>query len=264
MAAEVDSSLNEFRFSEAANALYHFVWGELCDWYIEMSKPSFRGEEQKRFVAQGVLVTVLETALRLLHPIVPFVTEEIWQKLPKPSATTGTLIHTIYPQSQANLIDEGAERDMGLIKDVIVAARTLRATYNVPPAQRIAIEVRAPSEDRRAVLEGGKSLIESVGRLEVTISAEGEHVPQSAKAIIGGDIEVIVPLAGLVDIDAEKARIRKEIGKAEKEVKGIEKKLSNEKFLARAPKEVVEEQHRRLAEEQQRGKLLAEALEFLA
>ena len=264
VAAEVDSSFNEFRFSEAANALYHFVWGELCDWYIEMSKPSFRGEEQRRFVAQGVLVTVLETALRLLHPIIPFVTEEIYQKLPKPSEVSGTLVNTIFPECQKNLIDEDAERDMGLIQDVIVAARTLRATYNVPPAQRIAIEIRTPSAERRAVLEGGSFIIENVGRLTVTIAESGEHVPQSAKAIVGGDIEVIVPLAGLVDIDAEKARIRKEIGKAEKEVSGIERKLGNEKFLARAPEEVVEEQHRRLAEERQRGKLLAEALEFLA
>ncbi len=264
VAAEVDSSLSEFKFSEAANALYHFVWGELCDWYIEMSKPSFRGEAQQRFVAQGVLVTVLETALRLLHPIIPFVTEEIWQKLPKPSTVSGTLVTTLFPESQEQLIDEDAERDMGLIQDVIVAARTLRATYNVPPAQKISVEVRAPSTDRRAVLEGGASIIESVGRLTVTISEKGDHVPQSAKAIVGGDIEVIVPLAGLVDIDAEKARIRKEIGKTEKEVSGIERKLGNEKFLARAPQEVVDEQHRRLAEEKQRAKLLAEALEFLA
>ncbi|MCP4448347.1 MAG: valine--tRNA ligase [Myxococcales bacterium] len=264
VAAEVDSALGEFRFSEAANALYHFVWGELCDWYIEMSKPSFRGEEQKRFVAQGVLVTVLETALRLLHPIIPFVTEEIWQKLPKPSEVSGALVNVLYPQAHEGLIDEAAERDMGLVRDVIVAARTLRATYNVPPAQRIAIEVRVPSEECREVLIGRKSIIESVGRLDVTICEKGDHVPQSAKAIVGGDIEVIVPLAGLVDIDAEKDRIRKEIGKAEKEVSGIEKKLGNEKFLARAPEEVVEEQYRRLAEEKQRGRLLAEALEFLA
>ncbi len=264
VAGEVDSALIEFRFSEAANALYHFVWGELCDWYIEMSKPSFRGEADTRFVAQGVLVTVLETALRLLHPIIPFVTEEIWNKLPKPNEVGGGLITMVYPQSEENLIDEAAERDMGLLQDVIVSARTLRATYNVPPAQRISIEVRAPQAERRAVLESGKSIIESVGRLNVTISETGEHVPQSAKAIVGGDIEVIVPLAGLVDIDAEKARIRKEIDKANKEVTGIEKKLSNEKFLARAPQEVVDEQHRRLAEEKQRGKLLAEALDFLS
>ncbi len=261
---EVDTALLEYRFSEAANALYHFVWGDLCDWYIEMSKPSFRGDEERRFVAQGVLVTVLETALRLLHPIIPFVTEEIWQKLPKPNEVTGMLMTTIYPMPTKALVDEDAERDMGLVQDVIVSARTLRATYNVPPAQKIAIEVRVPSEARRNVLEQGRSIIESVGRLEVNLSAGGEHVPQSAKAIVGGDIEVIVPLAGLVDIDAEKARIKKEITKAEKEVSGVERKLSNEKFLARAPKEVVEEQHRRLAEEKQRGVLLAEALEFLA
>src|SRR5690606_771729 len=109
-----------------------------------------------------------------------------------------------------------------------------------------------------------RSIIESVGRLELLISEAGEPVPQSAKAIVGGNIEVIVPLAGLVDIEAEKARIRRDMGRAEKEVDGIAKKLSNAKFLARAPEEVVEEQQRRLVEEQQRQKLLAEALEFLS
>jgi len=244
--------------------MYHFVWVELCDWFIEMSKPSFRGEEGKRFIAQGVLVTVLETSLRLLHPIVPFVTEEIWQKLPKPSQVTGSIMTTIYPDCDSQWIDVDAERDMALLQDVIGAARTLRSTYHVPPAQRVAVEVRVSDKSKQSVLQDWKSILETVGRMEVTISESGEHVPQSGKAIVGGDIEVIVPLAGLVDIDAEKARIQKEITKAAKEVKGIEKKLGNESFLARAPKEVVEEQHRRLEEERQRGKLLAEALQYLS
>lgn len=260
---EVDLSLCEFRFSEAANAMYHFVWGDLCDWYIEMSKPSFRGAEDKRFIAQGVLVTVLETALRLLHPVIPFVTEEIWEKLPKPAEYGESLMGAVFPTVNEKLIDEEAEQSMQLVHDVIGAARTLRSTYNVPPAQKIAIEVRAPEASRRAVLEEWKSIVETVGRLETTITESGEPIPQSAKAIVGGDIEVIVELAGLVDIVAERARINKEIAKATKEVSGIERKLSNEKFLAKAPEEVVEEQRRRLVEESQRKVLLGEALDQL-
>ncbi|MBL4634937.1 MAG: valine--tRNA ligase, partial [Kofleriaceae bacterium] len=260
---EVDEALCEFRFSEAANAMYHFVWGDLCDWYIEMSKPSFRGEEERRFIAQGVLVTVLETALRLLHPVIPFVTEEIWEKLPKPAHFGDSLMVTVYPTVNPKLIDEDAERDMQLVHDVIGAARTLRSTYNVPPAQKIAIEIRAPEAKRRAVLVEWQGIIQTVGRLEVTICESGEPIPQSANAIIGGDIEVIVALAGLVDLDAERARINKEIARATKEISGIERKLSNEKFLARAPDAVVEEQRRRLVEETQRKELLGQALEQL-
>lgn len=261
--AEVDEGFGSYKFSEAANAMYHFIWGDLCDWFIEMSKPSFRGEAQQRFIAQGVLVTVLERSLRLLHPMTPFVTEEIWQKLPRPKEVTGSIMTTIYPICDSHLVDEDAERDMGLVQDVITSARTLRSTYHVPPAQRVRVEVRVPDAQKRSVLQEWKSILESVGRLEVELSASGGHLPQSAKTIVGGEIEVIVPLAGLVDIEAEKARIHKEIKKAEKEVTGIEKKLSNESFLSRAPDEVIKEQHRRLAEEQQRGKLLAEALDFL-
>ncbi len=261
--AEVDEALCEFRFSEAANAMYHFVWGDLCDWYIEMSKPSFRGEEHRRFIAQGVLVTVLETALRMLHPVIPFVTEEIWEKLPKPNAFGDSLMTAVYPSVNEDMIDEDAERDMGLVHGVIGAARTLRSTYHVPPAQKIAVEIRTQGKNSRAVLTEWKSIVETVGRLEVSITDATDAVPQSAKAIVGGDIEVIVPLAGLVDIDAERARIKKEIAKTEKEITGTEKKLSNEKFLARAPEEVVEEQRRRLVKEKQRKVLLGQALEQL-
>ncbi len=264
VAGDVDEGLSNFKFSEAANSMYHFIWGDLCDWYIEMSKPSFRAEGQGRFIAQGVLVTVLERSLRLLHPMTPFVTEEIWQKLPRPRVVSGSIMTTIYPSLDKDLIDEDAERDMKLVQDVIISARTLRSTYHVPPAQRVAVELRVPDSAKRALLTEWKSILENVGRLEVNIQESGDHVLQSAKAIVGGGIEVVIPLAGLVDIEAEKKRINKEISKADKEVTGIQRKLSNQKFLARAPQEVVDEQHRRLAEEQQRGKLLTEALEFLA
>jgi len=261
--SDVDDALSAFRFSDAANALYHFVWGEFCDWYIEMSKPAFRNDDT-RTTAQGVLCTVLESTLRLLHPIIPFVTEEIWAKLPKPDAVEGPLMTRPFPVVDTGWIDENAERDMTLLQDIIAAARTLRSTYNVPPAQKIAIEVRAPNAAQRQVIMDGSFIIQSVGRVQLTTCASGDPIAQSAQMVVGSDIEVVVPLVGLVDMEAEKKRIQKDIAKADKEVQSIEKKLGNEKFLARAPKEVVEEQHRRLAEEKQRGVLLREAFKVLA
>ncbi len=276
VAAEVDEALEAFRFADAANALYHFVWGELCDWYIELAKPALyggRAEEgggevepgavRARNAAQGALATTLEATLRMLHPFIPFVTEEIWQKLPKPAATPGSLMITIYPQADDRFVDEEAEREVGLIKDVAVSIRTLRATYNVPPSKTVSVHVRAPDADKRAILERHSALIETVARVELAIEVEGEHIPQSAKSIVGADIEVVVPLAGMVDIDAEKARIAKEIARADKEVTGIEKKLGNEKFVSRAPEEVVAEQRRRLEEEKMRREALVAALEAL-
>jgi valyl-tRNA synthetase len=273
--AEVDEAMSGYRFADAANALYHFVWGELCDWYIELAKPALYGAKKdgdtpptddqvaRRRVAQGTLATVLEATLRLLHPFVPFVTEEIWQKLPKPSAMTGSLMTTIYPQADERFVDEEAERELGLLKDVAVAIRTLRATYDVKPSAVVKTEVRCADADKRAILERHEAVIANIARVELVIAESGEHVPRSAKSIVGSDIEVVVPLADLVDLDAERARIRKEIDKSEKDIAFVEKKLNNDKFVARAPEDVVAKERERLADEQQRRTRLNEALEAL-
>jgi valyl-tRNA synthetase len=271
VSADVDQALEAFRFADAANAIYQFVWYELCDWYIEMAKPSLHiagGEpdphvEARRHVAQGVLATVLETTLRLLHPFAPFVTEEIWQKLPKPSSLPQSLMITLYPRSDERLLDAESERRMALIQEVTVATRMLRATYNVPPSWSVPIEVRAPDEEKRGILERHRDIVENGARVTVTLLASGGHVAQSAKALIGSDVEVVMALAGLVDIEAEKARIGKEIGKAEKDIAGLEKKLENQDFLARAPEDVVTEQRARLSDEQARRQRLIDALAAL-
>jgi valyl-tRNA synthetase len=271
VAGEVDEALEAFRFADAANAIYQFVWYELCDWYIEMAKPSLHisgGEpnaqaEARRHVAQGVLATVLETTLRLLHPFAPFVTEEIWQKLPKPSSLPSSLMVTLYPKKTQHLVDLEIERRMALIQEVTVATRMLRATYNVPPSWSVPIEVRAGDDEKRGVLERHRDIVENGAKVTVTLLASGGHVAQSAKAVIGADVEVVMALAGLVDIEAEKGRIGKEIGKVDKDIAGLEKKLENADFLARAPEDVVAEQRGRLADEQARRSRLVEALAAL-
>ncbi len=275
VSVEVDAALNGFRFADAANALYHFVWGELCDWYIELAKPALyvatadgtetpdEAAEQRRFLTQGTLATVLEMTLRLLHPFMPCVTEEIWQKLPKPSTLPASLTITVFPQGDKRYVDPEAEAEMALLQQVVVAARTLRSTYNVPPSWSVPIELRVPDDGQRAVFERHRAVVENAAKVTMTLAAGGEHVPHSAKSIVGADIEVVVPLAGLVDLDAERARIKKELGKVEKEIAFVAKKLGNEKFIARAPAEVVDKERCRLTDEETRRDRLREALEAL-
>ncbi|HYU16056.1 MAG TPA: valine--tRNA ligase, partial [Candidatus Acidoferrum sp.] len=147
-AAIVDEALGEFRFGEAAGTIRHFVWDELCDWYIELAKAPLASEEpRRRFLTQGTLATVLELSLRLLHPLIPFASEEIWQKLPKPSPLPASLMVTVFPQADPRLVDEVAEREMALLQEVAGAIRTLRSTYNVPPSWNVPVEVRAADAD---------------------------------------------------------------------------------------------------------------------
>jgi valyl-tRNA synthetase len=270
VAKEVDDALTAYRFADAANALYHFVWGELCDWYIELAKPSLRVDEaapetgaHARFVAQGTLATVLETTLRMLHPFMPFVTEEIWQRLPKPSAVPSSLMITLYPRLDDSLLDEEAERELGLLQEVAGAIRTIRSTYGVPPSSMVKVQVRAGDAARRAILERHRGIVESAARVELAIAASGGDVPQSAKTVLGPDTEVVVPLAGLVDVDAERARIKKELDKAAQEIAFVQKKLGNEAFVAKAPPAVVEKEQARLADEEARRARLAAALAAL-
>ena len=263
---DVAIALEAFRFSDAANAIYQFVWHELCDWYIEMAKPHLHHSENpdpekatQRHVVQGVLATVLETTLRLLHPFAPFVTEEIWQQLPKPAQLPGSLMVTVFPRRDEAWIDAEAEQQMTLMQDIAVACRMLRSTYNVPPAQTIDIEVRIAAGATFDIVKKYLPLITRSARIRPTLVHEGVNQPQSAKTMVGSEIEIVMQLGGLVDLAAEKTRIAKEITKAEKDIATLEKKLSNEDFLARAPEDVVAEQRARLAEDQARRQRLIDA-----
>jgi valyl-tRNA synthetase len=270
--AAVDTALESFRFSDAANAIYHFVWDELCDWYIELAKPHLHKQDglqqdnakaARRHSVQGVLATCLETTMRLFHPFAPFVTEEIWQKLPKPPQLPGSLMITVFPRADQAWVDTAAEAEMKILQDVVSTSRMLKATYNIPPAQSIGVELRVTSDAPRAIVEKYKEMIENRAKVSATIASAGESLPGAAKALVGADVQILMPLGGLIDVPTEKARITKEVGKTDKEIAGLEKKLGNQDFLSRAPEEVVAEIRQRLVDEKNRKALLLDAIDTL-
>jgi len=272
VAGDVQTALEEYRFAAAASRIRSFVWDELCDWYIELSKQHLHQETgvnpepakaARRHTAQGVLATALETTMRLLHPFAPFVTEEIWQKLPKLQELPGSLMVTMFPQPKPELIDTVAEAEMGLVQDLAVACRMLRQIYNVPLTQNITVLLRVSNAERRALVEKYLGLIEKSARITGSITEGGGPVPASAKTLVGADIEVIIPLGGLIDFAAEKLRIQKDLEKSTKDIATTEKKLGNPDFLAKAAEDVVAENRTRLVDEQTRHQRLLEALETL-
>jgi len=271
-AGDVQTALEAYRFADAAGRIRSFVWDELCDWFIEVSKqhlhqePGIEPEPAKatrRHFAQGVLATALETTMRLLHPFAPFVTEEIWQKLPKLQELPNSLMVTVFPQPTKELVDPAAEAEMGLVQELAVACRMLRQIYNVPLTQNIQVEFRIRNPERHALVTKYLGLVEKMAKISGTITASGGPVPASAKTLVGPDIEVIIPLGGLIDFGAEHKRIAKDIEKSIKEIQTIEKKLGNPDFLAKAAEDVVVENRQRLVDEQARHQHLLDALATL-
>jgi valyl-tRNA synthetase len=201
-----------------------------------------------------------------MHPFSPFVTEEIWQKLPKPPQLPGSLMITVFPRSDAAWIDPAAEAEMQLLQDVAVACRMLKQTYGVSPAQSIDVELRIANPAQRQTIETHLAVIARAAKVEATVTGGDGAAPTpvgSAKAVVGADVEIVMPLGGLIDVAAEKTRIAKDIAKADKEITTLDRKLGNADFLAKAPEDVVAEQRARLAEERSRRQRLADALATL-
>jgi len=268
-AAEVADALEAFRLNDAAQALYRFIWTELCDWYIELAKPALYQEETsdaaaatRRRLTQGTLAHCLETALRLLHPIMPFITEEIWQQIPKASVAPGSIMITLYPMADGRFIDAEAEKHMGLVVDVAVAIRGLRSEYNVPPSQTVDVVLAASGQAKR-ILDQLGALVERSARCRLELAPSLPVREHSAKAMVGAEVELLVPLSGLIDIAAEKTRLERDAAKADKEIQALEKKLGNAAFVERAPAEVVAEVRARLADETTRVARLRAAAQAL-
>ena len=261
---ETVAALEAFRFNEAAGTVYHFVWHELCDWYIELAKEALYGDDPARKRAtQATLVHALETALRLLHPFMPFVTEELWHVLRarvKAEAWPDSVYAASYPRPGP--VDEGAERGFGPVIGIVDAIRNVRGEMNIP--FKVALEdVEIGALDR----EAAATVREELGRIhrlanvrDAVVREDGASParrPASAAAV-GAGFEVRVGLAGAVDLAAESARISKEIAKVEQDLEGIARKLANPAFVQRAPPEVVEKDRARAEElRQKRGKLEA-------
>ncbi len=235
----MNSALEDFQINEATKILYSFLWHDFCDWYVELVKTRLYGSEPDS-VKQVVLVRALwvfDHALRLLHPIMPFVTEELWQHLSDRKGEP--LMRASFPVEDSRWIDDATESEMDFVQELINSVRNIRGENSVPPSREIAIKIRFADNSQASVLERYEEYLRRLARVSaVEILAGPEHPKLSSSALITG-AEVFVPLEGLIDIDAERARLEKEIGRVRQLLENITKKLSNAQFVERAPQEVV-------------------------
>ena len=272
-AQRVNESLNAYQFHEAVQTLYHFFWDDFCDWYIELSKSDVTAEEpsQKRTDARSRLLTVLEQALRLLHPFMPYITEELWQRLPghKPlhQAYTGassTIMLTAYPICSQVMTDDRAERDMSAIIDLISRVRNIRAEMNIKPAERIPILIGCPDEElRNTFLSARDQIARLVRAADIQVSDHLNAPRASARAVLVGGAELAVPLEGLIDFEQERLRLSREQDKLRAEATKLEAQLANPSFVERAPAERVDEVRARISDIAQRTAQLQQTIENL-
>ena len=250
LSIEVTKDIETYQFGEMARELHAFFWNEFCDWYIEFSKASLREEGDARLQTQRNLVYVLDNALRLLHPAMPFVTEAIWENVPHAEGEAPALMMAKWPEpeSLASLVDEESERAVSLLCDVVSAVRSTRARYGISPKQELPVVLRAGFENAR-VLEGLKSQIVSMARAsELSIVPSDAHKPAESACVVAHGCEVYCVLTGLIDFEAERARLTKERASLQKDEAKFAKKLSNPGFLAKAAPEIVEKDTAKLAE----------------
>ena len=265
---EVNRQLEAFRFDLAAQALYEFIWDEYCAWYLELVKPVLWDESASAERQRGTrrtLVRVLETALRLAHPFMPFITEEIWQRVAPLAGKSGpTLMLQPWPEFNPERLDEAAEDDIEWVKAFMLGIRQIRGEMNISMAKRIDVVLGNASETDRRRLADNEPLLKKLAKLEsVRVLAEGEEAPLSATALVG-DLQVLVPMAGLIDKDAELARLDKEIARFDGEVKRVGGKLGNAGFVDKAPAEVIEKERAKLAEAEHAKARLLEQRERIA
>ena len=275
-AGDVNSSLSKYAFHEAVQTLYHFFWDDFCDWYIELSKAEITAEaaSPQRDAARSRILTVLEQALRLLHPFMPYITEELWQKLPGVdesllhSAYAGaaaTIMLTSYPQCRTELLDEEAENEMQAVIDLISRVRNIRSEINIKPSERVPLLISAADEASRNVFAASTDQITRIARVSKIQIGERLDVPRaSARAVLAGGAEVAVPLEGLVDFAQERARLERDREKLQSEATRLRAQLGNTQFVERAPAEKVAELNARLEDISARVGALEKTLEALA
>ncbi len=246
---EVREAIETYRFNDAAQALYHFTWHEFCDWYIEQAKIPLAGETSAEArSAAPVLRHLLDSIMRLLHPFIPFITEEIASKVP---ASGRTVMRGPFPAYDQSRIDPEAEQDMELLMGVITSVRNIRAEMNVAPSKRLAVTVFPSSSKESDLLEGNRTMICSLARISTMDMADAgtkQEPPLNCATAVVGDMRIFVPLEGIVDPDAEIERLEKELAKVQKEFEAVQRKLGNENFLAKANPEAVRKQKDRQAE----------------
>jgi valyl-tRNA synthetase len=274
-ALDVGAALAGYQFHEAVQTLYHFFWDDFCDWYIELSKSEVTAEEssERRTVARSRLLTVLEQALRLLHPFMPYITEELWQRLPgvrKQSlhpayeGAEPTIMLAAYPVGDKSMIDEQAESEMAATIDAISRVRNIRSEMNIKPSERVQILIGSPDDRLRNVYHGAVDQIARLVRAsEVSIKERLDAPKASARAVLVGGAELALPLEGLIDFEQERQRLRKELDKLQSEAAKLEAQLQNPNFVERAPAERVAEVRDRIQDIAQRTAQLQQTIENL-
>ena len=256
--AEIDvtAAIDSYRFDLAAQALYDFVWNEYCDWYLELSKPVLwdeNGDPELQKGTRRTLVRVLEATLRLAHPMLPFITEEIWQTIApfagiELKAEGDTIMLQPFPMADQNKIDQDSLADIEWLKTVIVGVRNIRGEMNISPAKALPIYMTKGDANDQRRLEENRQFLSKLASLEsITWLDNPEDAPLCATAL-AGDLEILVPMAGLIDVDAELARLDREIDKNALEAKKLSGKLSNAKFVDNAPAEVVAKERQKLSD----------------
>jgi valyl-tRNA synthetase len=263
-ATQVIEELEAYGLGEGARLLYSLIWDDFCDWYIELAKPRLRGEDlaSKRTVQQ-VLAKVLETILRLLHPWMPHVTEEVWQLLTQANQTTSISVQP-YPTPDPSWVNPQLEREFGLVTQVITSLRNLRAEAGLKPHQTIAALLVTEDPEEQRILTAAQAYIRELAKVEsLEIAGSLATEPRQVAAAVVGTVQVLVPLAGLVDVEALRAKLQKDLAKLEKEAQGIRTRLENPNFLSRANSDVVQASRKQLAELEAQMQLLQARLEKL-
>ncbi len=241
---QVSHSMSRYRFDHAAQTLYEFIWNEYCGWYLELSKPVLQNEKSSDAALRGTrktLVSVLETLLRLAHPIMPFITEEIWQRVAPLAGIEGdTIMRQPFPVHDTNMINQHAEEEMNWVKNVILGVRKIRSGMDIPPSKPLPVLLQDANKEDLGYLLRNELFLKRLAKIE-SIEVINQNAPDSATALVG-NMKVLIPLAGLIDKNAELARLNKEIEKLEKTLKITEGKLANKNFVDRAPANVVKKE----------------------
>ena len=240
---EVERQYGQYRFDLAATAMYEFVWNDFCDWYIELSKTLINDpdiSESEKDYTKNNLILMLDSILRMLHPTIPFITEEIWQSMNEENAKR-SIMKSSFPSSNDWSADETGARKSEWLKDFVSSVRQIRSEMNIPPKQSISIIIQDASSSDHEKLDTLGSFIRNLGSVEsITHKESSDDLPKSAIALLG-EMKVFIPLAGLVDIEEEKSRLEKKLSKLNKELESVENRLSNDAFIKKAPIEVVDD-----------------------
>ena len=257
--ADVRRGLADYKFNEAASAVYQFLWHEFCDWYIELVKPRLYQEENpgQKWLAQKILAQVLDISLRLLHPFMPFITEEIWQNLP---GNRGSIMVAEFPKVAEKEVFPEAEADMGLVMNVIGAVRNLRSELNIPPAKKVELILHAGEERIRNLVEGNRLYIENLARTAALAVLPGGEKPKGSATAIVEAVEVFLPLKGIIDLEEEEKRIQRELKKIGEDLSRTNLKLHNRDFLERAKAEAVAKEKEKVKSLSERDTKLKESL----